>query len=102
MRLHDYPSRPAHLKWLLDSDPAIRWQVLRDLTGEAPARLQPSGPASQPKAGDDNISPWNPLPATWAGAPAGWRDDLSKEARGLLVTLYTLVVLKNLGLDPAS
>ena len=36
MRLHDYAPRPAHLKWLLDSDPAIRWQVMRDLTGEAP------------------------------------------------------------------
>jgi hypothetical protein len=24
------------LKWLLDSDPAIRWQVMRDLT-DAPA-----------------------------------------------------------------
>src|SRR6266513_2386620 len=36
MRLQDYAPRPAHLKWLLDSDPAIRWQVMRDLTGEAP------------------------------------------------------------------
>src|SRR5437660_10585041 len=34
MRLHDYA--PAHLKWLLGSDPAIRWQVMRDLTGGAP------------------------------------------------------------------
>src|SRR5438876_9114299 len=36
MRLHEYAPRPAHLKWLLDSDPAIRWQVMRDLTDEAP------------------------------------------------------------------
>jgi len=36
MRLHDYAPRPAHFKWLLDSDPAIRWQVMRDLTAEAP------------------------------------------------------------------
>jgi hypothetical protein len=28
MRLHDYAPRPAHLKWLLDSDRAIRWQVM--------------------------------------------------------------------------
>src|ERR1700690_2891446 len=39
MRLHDYAPRPAHLKWLLDSDPSIRWQVMRDLTGEAPAAI---------------------------------------------------------------
>ncbi len=36
MRLHDYTPRPAHIKWLLDSDTAFRWQVMRDLTGEAP------------------------------------------------------------------
>ena len=36
MRFHDDASRPARLKWLLDSDPAIRWQVMRDLTDEAP------------------------------------------------------------------
>ena len=27
-------SRKAVVKWLLDSDPAIRWQVMRDLTDE--------------------------------------------------------------------
>jgi hypothetical protein len=32
----DDTPRPALLKWLLDSDPAIRWQVMRDL-GDAPA-----------------------------------------------------------------
>src|SRR5689334_18785047 len=35
MRPNDYAPRPAHLKWLLDSDPAIRWQVMRDLTDQA-------------------------------------------------------------------
>ena len=39
MRLDDYAPRPAHLKWLLDSDPAIRWQVMRDLTDEAPGAI---------------------------------------------------------------
>ena len=31
-----YAPRPALLKWLLDSDPALRWQVVRDLTDESP------------------------------------------------------------------
>ena len=35
MRLRDYPPRPAHLKWLLDSDPAIHWQVMKDLGYDA-------------------------------------------------------------------
>ena len=36
------------------------------------------------------------------GARAGWRNDLPKEDRDLLITLYALVVLKDLGLDPGS
>ena len=67
MRLHDCAPRPAHLKWLLDSDPSIRWQVMRDLTGKPPTRLPPSGLASQPKAGEPNFLPSNLLPATGAG-----------------------------------
>jgi hypothetical protein len=35
----DYAPSPAHIKWLLDSDPAIRWQVMRDLTCEAPTAV---------------------------------------------------------------
>ena len=65
-------------------------------------RLQPSGLASQPKAGEANFSPANLLLATGAGAPRGWRDDLPKEDRGLLIALYSLAVLMDLGLDPAS
>ncbi len=102
MRPCGYTPRPAHIKWLLDSDPAIRWQVMRDLTGEAPhaivaerSRVATEGwgaqlLARQSPAGD------------WGGGPRGWRDDLPKEDRGLLITLYSLTVLMDLGLDPAS
>jgi len=38
----------------------------------------------------------------WGEGPRGWRDDLPKEDRGLLITLYSLTVLMDLGLDPAS
>jgi hypothetical protein len=27
------------MDWLLDSDPAVRWQVLRDLTGASPDKV---------------------------------------------------------------
>src|SRR5438445_2465140 len=93
MRLHDYAPRPAHLKWLLDSDPAIGWQVMRDLTGEAPnaiaaerSRVATEGWGAQLLALQSPADNW--------GGP--------KEDRGLLITLYTLVLLKDLGLDPAS
>jgi len=93
MRLHDYAPRPAHTKWLLDSDPAIRWQVMRDLTDEAPnviaaerSRVATEGWGVQLLAHQSPAGKW--------GGP--------KEDRGLLVTFNSLVVLKDLGLDPGS
>src|SRR5437762_13562351 len=101
MRLHDYAPRPAHINWLLDSDPAIRWQVMRDLLCVEEGGLAPPAP--------DAIAAERSRVATegWGvrllalQSPAGnWGGP--KEDRGLLITLYTLVVLKDLGLDPAS
>jgi hypothetical protein len=79
MRLHDYAPRPAHLKWLLDSDPAIRWQVMRN-TGEAPnaiaaerSRIATEGWGAQLLARQTPAGNW--------GAP--------KKDRGLLSTRCT-------------
>ncbi len=90
MPLDDYEPRPAHLKWLLDSDPAIRWQVMRDLTGEAAdaiaaerSRVATEGWGAQLLANQSRAGSWR-----------GGQWDL--------VTLWSLVVLKELGLDPAS
>ena len=38
----------------------------------------------------------------WSGSPRGWRRDLPKEHRDLLITLYSLSVLMDLGVDPVS
>jgi hypothetical protein len=93
MRQHDYGPRPAQLKWLLNSDPAIRWQVMRDLTDQAPdavaverSRVATEGWGAQLLARQSRAGNW--------GGP--------NEDRGLLITLYSLVVLMDLGLDPAS
>ena len=87
---HDYAPRPAHIRWLLDSDPAIRWQVMKDLTDEAAdtiaaerARIATEGWGAQLLARQSPDGSW----------PGGQWD---------LVTLWSLVVLKDLGLAPAS
>ncbi len=102
MRVHDYAARPAHLKWLLESDPAIRWQVMRDLTDESPdtnvaerSRVATEGWGSQ-------LLALQSAEGHWGAGPPGWRDDLPEDDRRLLIALYSLAVLKNLGLDPAS
>jgi len=102
MRLHDYAPRPAHLKWLLDSDPAIRWQVMRDLTGEAPGAIAAERSRVATEGWGAQLLASQSPAGNWGGSPRGWRDDLPKEDRGLLITLYALDVLKDLGLDPAS
>jgi hypothetical protein len=93
MRLEDYAPRPAHLKWLLDSDPAIRWQVMRDLTGEAPNAIAAERSRVATEGWGARLLALQSPAGNWGGP---------KEDRGLLVTLYSLVVLKDLGLDPAS
>jgi len=93
MQLDKYAPRPAHLEWLMDSDPAIRWQVMRDLTDAAPAaiasersRVATTGWGAKLLAAQDPSG-------HWGGA---------QKDRGLLITLYALVVLKDLGVDPDS
>jgi hypothetical protein len=102
MRLNDYAPRPAHIKWLLDSDPAIRWQMMRDLTGEAPNAIAAERSRVATEGWGAQLLALQSPAGHWGEPPAHFRPDLPKEDRGLLVTLYTLVVLKDLGLDPAS
>jgi hypothetical protein len=102
MRPHDYAPRPAHLKWLLDSDPAIRWQVMRDLTGEAPDAIAAERSRVASEGWGAQLLSRQSSAGNWGEGPRGWRDDLPKEDRSLLITLYSLAVLKDLGLDPAS
>ena len=93
MRLQDYAPRPAHFKWLLDSDPSIRWQVMRDLTGEAPCAIA----AERSRVATEG---WGAQLLARQSAAGNWGGP--KEDRGLLITLYALVVLMDLGLDPDS
>jgi hypothetical protein len=102
MRLQDYAARPAHLKWLLDSDPAIRWQVMRDLNGGAPDAIAAERSRVAAEGWGAKLLAVQSPAGKWGGSPRGWRNDLPKEDRGLLITFYALVILKDLGLDPAS
>jgi hypothetical protein len=89
-RLHDYAPRPAHIKWLLDSDPAIRWQVMMDLTGEAPNAIAAERSRVATEGWGAQLLALQSPAGNWGGPK--WD----------LITLYSLVVLKDLGLDAAS
>jgi hypothetical protein len=102
MRPHDYAPRPAHLRWLLDSDPAIRWQVMKDLTGEGPDAIAAERSRVATEGWGAQLLALQSAAGNWGHGPGGWRDDLPKDDRGMLIALYTLTALKDLGLDPAS
>lgn len=93
MRLPDYAPRATQLKWLLDSDPAIRWQVMRDLTDESPNAIA----AARSRVA---IEGWGAQLLSRQSRAGNWGSP--KEDRGLLTTLYSLVVVMELGLDPDS
>jgi hypothetical protein len=93
MRLHDYVPGPANIKWLLDSDPAIRWQVKRDLTDEAPDAIAAERSRVATEGWGAQLLALQSPAGNWGGP---------NESPGLLLTFNTLVVLMDLGLDPAS
>ena len=94
----------AVIDWLLDSDPAVRWQVLRDLT-DAPAEVVAAERARVATEGwGARLLAERDPDGQWAGGacfPAGWRPD-DAPGQPWTSTLPTLVLLKDLGLDPAS
>ena len=89
---------PAVIDWLLDSDPAIRWQVLRDLT-DAPAdevaaeraSLTDEGWAANLLARQDSEGGWGGEPdaTSWTTSPEWF-------------CLMSLQWLHEMGLNPAS
>jgi len=78
--------------WLLDSDPAIRWQAMRDLTDASPAAIAAER-ARVPREGlGAEILARQALDGSWRRADAPvW-----------LPTLFTLLLLRATGIDPAE
>jgi hypothetical protein len=89
--------------WLLDGDPAIRWQVMDDLTDAPPdevaaerARVEHEGWGARLLAAEDPDG-------LWAGGACFPRDYAGGEpGQPWTATMHTLQTLQILGLDPAS
>lgn len=82
------------IHWLLDSDPAIRWQVLRDLM-DAPDAVVAAERAQVATTGwGARLLSLQQPDGNWDGGPWVFQSWAS--------TLETLMLLRELGLDPAS
>src|SRR5258708_37300588 len=89
--------------WLLGSDPAIRWQVLRDLMDASPdkvaaerARVEREGSGARLLALEGADGLWDGgacFPASYTGGEPG---------QPWTATMHTLQTLRIFGLDPVS
>ena len=81
------------IEWLLDSDPSIRWQVMRDLIS-APAKEVAAERAKVATEG------WGAQLLALQGADGSWAGTAFNQ--GWDSTMHVLSLLRELGLDPAS
>ncbi len=81
------------IAWLLDSDPAIRWQTLRDLTGAPAAEVA----AERARVASEGVGAQL---LALQGADGSWGGEAWN--RGWDSTMHVLSLLRELGLDPVS
>ena len=109
------PSSTRVVSWLLDSDPAIRWQVMRDLTDAADdeiaavrARVATEGWGARLLQLQREDGHWDVDPPEFSSDRArSWWQSLPASRKGTLFpewtsTTWTLMLLRNFGLDPQS
>lgn len=83
----------ARIRWLLEADPAIRWQVLRDLL-DAPEEEVKAERARVAQEG------WGARLLALQGADGRWSGVAWNH--GWSSTMHALLLLRELGLDPSS
>src|SRR3954464_10878696 len=86
--------RMSVIEWLLDSDPAIRWQVMCDLIGEPDATVARERLRVASEGWGGRLLDLQGADGHWGGAsfvPHAW-----------ISTQDTLQLLRDLGVDPTS
>jgi hypothetical protein len=86
-------SQSSVIHWLLDSDPSIRWQVMRDLTDAPVDEVAAERARVATEGAGARLLALQGADGRWAGA--AWN-------RGWNSTMHALMLLRDMGLDPAS
>jgi hypothetical protein len=79
--------------WLLDSDPSVRWQVMRDLTDTPAEEVAAERARVATDGAGARLLALQAADGRWGGA--AWN-------RGWDSTMHVLSLLREMGLDPAS
>lgn len=99
-----YCRRVPVLAWLLDSDPALRWQVLQDLTDAPQAEVAAERSRVAVEGWGARLLALRGADGQWAAGacfPADFTGDFSV-GQPWTSTLPTLTLLRDLGVDPAA
>jgi hypothetical protein len=80
------------IQWLLDSDPAIRWQAMQDLLGAPAEEVAAERARVATEGAGARLLALQGVDGRWGGAAwnHGWNS-----------TMHVLMLLRDLGLDPA-
>jgi len=81
------------IRWLLDSDPSIRWQVMRDLTDAPDEAVAAERTKVASEGWGARLLALQGTDGRWGGA--AWN-------HGWDSTMHVLLLLRDLGLDPAN
>src|SRR2546427_444440 len=92
------PPSDGTIRWLLEGDPAIRWQVLRDLLGAAERTVQRERQKVARAGWGARLLARQDPQGTWAG---GMSSDGGLYSPKWISTTYTMLLLRDAGL-PAS
>src|SRR5262245_60860006 len=87
------PGHSPVIEWLLDADPSIRWQVMRDLTRATDEEVRAERARVATEGFGARVLALQDPGGTWAGV--AWN-------RGWNSTMHALTLLREMGLDPAS
>lgn len=83
----------AVIDWLLDADPAIRWQVMQDVIGAPADEVAAERARVATEGWGARLLALQAADGRWGGAT--WN-------RGWNSTMHVLLLLRDMGLDPAS
>lgn len=81
------------IAWLLDSDPSIRWQVMQDLTDASAEEVAAERSRVATEGVGARLLALQEADGRWGGA--AWN-------RGWNSTMHSLLLLRDMGLDPES
>jgi len=97
-----YPAAMAVIDWLLEGDPAIRWQVLRDLTDASADEVAAERARVEQEGWGARLLALEGADGLWDGGacfPAGYTG--GEPGQPWTATMHTLQTLQIFGLDPS-